>query len=375
MRYDQPEGVVPDHKRLSVVDAAAADAGEEPIVADHHAAVAAGVEVEPDAAVRDGVFVKLRALKERPAERNAVGDVPNLIVMHPYLNRAVQVRAPVADHDPGAVRPGSPGAWPADKVLHHAIPDLDDRVAIARQVGPVAHAGKDADRKHLPPRRPSAHCTETAHPHPLHQRLPCQQVNAGRLLEDRAKRRLHDAPIAVERQVRDADVVEITTGLQLRSPAAGDHAVIGGLDFPVTRPRHELEGRRADAGPDNVPAGAQPDAVRLVVARQKAQHQPVAVMALLPGQAIKRLAKLGRRRGVDRLGRCRSVPEGCTYRRKPNRALRRAWPSDLLRPGAWPSGGQGNDTELEQQSHHCAWPSLAPGQSFVNRARDHDSKA
>ena len=126
--------------------------------------------------------------------------------------------------------------------------------------------------------------------------------------------------------------------------------------MPCTR--HELDCCPASTGTDHMPAGAHPYPIGLVFARQKTQDQPVAVVTLLPGQALDRLAKLRRRRGVDRHGSDLTVPERPLLGCEPNRPLRGRRPLDLLRPSGWPSGKYDNETDLEGQPIHSTWPSL-----------------
>jgi hypothetical protein len=87
---------------------------------------------------------------------------------------------------------------------------------------------------------------------------------------------------------------------------------------------------------------------------------------VLFGQAIESLAKFHRRRGIDRPGRGLSVAERLVRCRQPNRPLRRRGPSDRLRPSAWPSDEQDNETNLVEKAIHSTWPSLARSGFFVN---------
>ena len=170
---DQTKRVVSNLERLAIVHAPAANAVDETVVTDHHAAVSTGVEIEPDATVRHRVLVKLCPLQKRPAQRNAVGDIPNLVVMHEHAEPSIRRSgAAVTDHDASAVRPIRPGAWPHDEVLDDAAADLDDRVAVARQFRVVGHAGDHANREHLTPRRAAALRPEATHMNPFDQCLP-----------------------------------------------------------------------------------------------------------------------------------------------------------------------------------------------------------
>ena len=162
------------------------------------------------------------------------------------------------------------------------------------------------------------------------------------------------------------ELVRSRSGQPRRLPPPACVAVIGRLSFPGPRAWDELDRRPADTAAGHVPVRPQPDAVRLVFARQKPQHQSVTVKTVLFGQAIESLAKFHRRRGVDWLGCSLSIAERLVCCREPNRPLRRRGPIDRLRRSAWPSDEQDNETNLVEKPIHSTWTSLARSGLFVN---------